>query len=99
MKSWRAISARTGVSAREFVPGRRIDAFDQIYCRSGGRKQRLVEANTTFRPSALPSPHGRRVYVLDGRNRDPNAVAAALEQFAARVDHAHLHLRSLEGLR
>jgi processive 1,2-diacylglycerol beta-glucosyltransferase len=99
MKSWRTIAARSGVSAREFVPGRRIDGFDQIYCRSGRRKQRLVQANTTFRPETLPRPHGHAVYLLDGRNRDPAAVATALENFASRVSHSHLHLRSLEGLR
>ncbi|HSO94684.1 MAG TPA: glycosyltransferase [Acidimicrobiia bacterium] len=99
MKSWRAIAARSGVSAREFVPGRRIDGFDQIYCRSGKRKQRLVEANTTFRPERLPQPRGHDVYLLDGRHRDPAAVAAALDRFAGRVSQSRLHLRSLEGLR
>lgn len=99
MKSLRAISSRSHVPAREFVPGRRIDGFDQIYCRSGRRKQRLVEANTTFRPEALPRPHGRAVYLLDGRNRDPAAVAVALQDFATRVAHSKLHLRSLGGLR
>jgi hypothetical protein len=98
-KSSTAIAARSHVSAREFVPGRRIDGFDQIYCRSGRRKQRLVEANTTFRPEALPRPRGHAVYLLDGRNRDPAAVAVALEDFATRVRHSKLHLRSLEGLR
>jgi hypothetical protein len=99
MKSFRAIASRSGVSAREFVPGRRIDGFDQIYCRSGRRKQRLVQANTTFRPEQLPRPHGRTVYLLDGRSRSPAAVATALERFANRVTRAGLHLRSLEGLR
>jgi processive 1,2-diacylglycerol beta-glucosyltransferase len=99
MKSGRAIAAHSGVPTREFVPGRRIDAFDQIYCRSGRRKQRLVQANTTFRPERVPSPHGHTVYLLDGRSRDPAAVATALERFANRVTRSGLHLRSLEGLR
>jgi hypothetical protein len=99
VKSWQAIAARVGVSAREFVPGRRIDAFDQIYCRSGNRRQRLVEANTTFRPGVLPRLSGRRVYIIDGRNRDPGALAQSLQRFADRARHDGLHLRSLEGLR
>ena len=98
-KSERAIAARSGVPTREFVPGRRIDGFDQIYCRTGRRKQRLVQANTTFRPERVPRPHGRTVCVLDGRGRDPAAVATALQRFATRVTRAGLHLRSLEGLR
>jgi processive 1,2-diacylglycerol beta-glucosyltransferase len=99
MKSWQVIAARAGVHAREFVPGRRIDGFDQIYCRSGHRRQRLVEANTTFGPSVVPHPNGRRVYILDGRNKDPQAVARCLQRFAAKARQAGLHVRSLEGLR
>lgn len=99
MRAWKMIAARAGVIAREFVPGRRVDGFDQIYCRGGGRRQRLIEANVTFSPTAVPVPHGRKVYVLDGRNRPPAAVAAALEHFATRVHTDGLHLRSLEGLR
>ena len=99
MKSFREIADRTGVDAREFVPSRRIDGFDQIYCRSGKHKQRLVEANKTFQPGSLPRPQGRTVYVLDGRHRSPAAVAASLEAFAASVTHQGLHLESLEGLR
>jgi processive 1,2-diacylglycerol beta-glucosyltransferase len=99
MKSPSVIAARTGVVTREFVPGRRVDGFDQIYCRSGHRKERLIEANRTFKPGSTPQPHGHLVYILDGRHRDPAAVATALERFATRIDRSHLHLRSLEGLR
>jgi hypothetical protein len=99
VKSWQVIAARAGVSAREFVPGRRIDGFDQIYCRSGHRRQRLVEANTTFRPGVVPHPNGRRVYILDGRHQDPQALARSLQRFAARARQAGLHVTSLEGLR
>jgi len=98
-KSWREIASRTGVHPREFVPSRRIDGFDQIYCRSGKDKQRLVEANSTFSPGSVPQPHGRNVYILDGRHRSPAAVAASLERFATNVAHQGLHLESLEGLR
>ena len=98
-KSWQEIAARTGVHPREFVPSRRIDGFDQIYCRGSKDKQRLIEANHTFSPSAVPQPQGHKVYVLDGRHRSPAQVAASLERFAAAVSHKGLHLESLEGLR
>jgi len=71
MKSFRAIASRSGVSAREFVPGRRIDGFDQIYCRSGRRKQRLVQANTTFRPDAAPAD--ARAHRLPAGRPEPGA--------------------------
>jgi hypothetical protein len=99
MKAWRTIAAHVRVSAREFVPGRRIDAFDQIYCRSAKHKQRLIEANHTFASSAPLHLYGRSVYILDGRHRDPAAVAVSLEQFAHRAQRSHLRLRSLKGLR
>jgi len=99
MKSFREIDDRTGVGPREFVPSRRIDGFDQIYCRSGSHKQRLVEANTTFKPGSIPTPHGRRVYVLDGRHASPAQVAAGLQTFASSVNRQDLYLVSLEALR
>ncbi len=99
MKAWRTIAAHVGVSAHEFVPGRRIDAFDQIYCRSAKHKQRLIEANHTFTVSAPLHLQGRSVYVLDGRRADPHAVALSLERFAHRAQRAGLHVRSLKALR
>jgi UDP-N-acetylglucosamine:LPS N-acetylglucosamine transferase len=98
-KAWRTIAARTGVSAREFVPGRRIDAFDQIYCRSAKHKQRLVEANHTFGSSVPVHVHGRSVYVLDGRHQDAQALITSLDQFTHRAQRSGLHVRSLKGLR
>ncbi len=98
-KSWQVIAARSGRSAREFVPGRRLDAFDQFYCRSGRGKQRLVEPNETFQPEDALQPDERKVYLLDGRNRDPEALAIALADFETRVDTAGLQLRPLQDLR
>ena len=86
-KSAQLIAQTAGVKAHEFVPGRRLDGFDQIYCRTGKVKQRLVEANTTFRPEDTVTPEGRRVYLLDGRSRDPEAVAIALSDFETRARH------------
>jgi len=86
-----------GVNAREFVPARRIDGFDQIYCRSGRRRERLVEANDTFRPGQLPRLRCRAVYVLDGRRGSSSAVA--LQTLAAQAKRSGLTVRSFVSLR
>ena len=88
-----------GVNAREFVPARRIDGFDQIYCRSGRRRQRLVEANDTFRPGQLPRRRGRAVHVLDRRRGSSSAVAVASPTLAAQAKRCGLTVRSFVSLR
>jgi processive 1,2-diacylglycerol beta-glucosyltransferase len=98
-KSWNVIVAHSGEKAREFVPGRALDAFDQLYCRTGKNKQKLVRPNDTFAPEDVPDPEVRKVYLLDGRSRDPVAVALALAAFQARADAAGLHVRPLDDLR
>jgi len=99
-KAGQEIAKTARISApREFVPGRRLDGFDQIYCRTGKMKQRLVEPNRTFRPEDSVTPQGRKVYLLDGRNRDPEAVAIALADFETRVNGSGLNVRPLEDLR
>jgi processive 1,2-diacylglycerol beta-glucosyltransferase len=99
-KAGQMIAQTAGIKApREFVPGRRLDGFDQFYCRTGKLKQRLVEPNLTFRPEDRVSPESRKVYLLDGRNRDPEAVAIALADFETRVEGNGLTIRPLEDLR
>jgi hypothetical protein len=98
-KSWKLISETTGTPVRDFVPGRALDAFDQFYCRTGPGKQRLVRPNSTFRPENVPDLSGRRIYLLDGRGRDPLAVTLALEDFEARAEADGLRVRPLEDLR
>jgi hypothetical protein len=98
-KSWKVIERTSGTRTKEFVPGRALDAFDQIYCRTGEGKQRLVRPNVTFRPENVPNPEDRRVYLLDGRGRDPVAVAVALEDLRARASADGLTIRPLEDLR
>jgi hypothetical protein len=98
-KSWKVIERTTGTRTKEFVPGRALDAFDQIYCRTGEGKQRLVRPNVTFRPENVPDPEERRIYLLDGRSRDPIAVAIALEDLRARASADGLTIRPLEDLR
>jgi hypothetical protein len=98
-KSWKVIARTSGTRTKEFVPGRALDAFDQIYCRTGEGKQRLVRPNVTFRPENVPTPEDRRIYLLDGRGRDPIAVAIALEDLHARASADGLTIRPLEELR
>jgi hypothetical protein len=98
-KSWRVIAATSGERMQEFVPGRSIDAFDQLYCRTGKDKQRLVRVNEEFHPEAAPELEERKIYLLDARRRDPAVVATAIAWFAARADAQGLDIRPLEDLR
>lgn len=98
-KSWQVIAARSGAKTQEFVPGRALDAFDQLYCRTGKGKQRLIRANEKFRPESVPRPEERKIYLLDGRGRDPLAVALALADFESAADALGFEIRPLGDLR
>ncbi len=92
------IRAATGQKVHEFVPERRLDAFDQMWCHRRG--QRLVEPDAVFKPEKVPnSVKARKVYVLDGRDRDAESLRVALVDFAAVVNHAGLSVSSLAQLR
>jgi hypothetical protein len=97
--SFAVIAAHTGERTHEFVPGRSFDAFDQLYCRTGDDKQRLVRPSKVFQPEDVPSIEARKVYLLDGRARDPMAVAFALADFEAMAEAAGLRVRPLADLR
>jgi UDP-N-acetylglucosamine:LPS N-acetylglucosamine transferase len=97
-RSWKMIRRSSGEQTHEFVPGRALDAFDQIYCRTGQGKQSLVRPNVTFHPEDVPDPEDRRIYLLDGRDRDPVAVAIALLDLHARASADGLAIRPLEDL-
>jgi hypothetical protein len=58
-----------------------------------------VRPNKTFAPEDVPDPEARKVYLLDGRHRDPLAVAVALEDFEARAAAAGLHIRPFIDLK
>lgn len=91
------IRAATGVKVREFVPERRLDAFDQLWCRRRGLK--LVEPNAVFKPENVPeSVTARKVYVLDGRDRDAESLRVALTDFGVVVDRAGLSVSPLDRL-
>jgi UDP-N-acetylglucosamine:LPS N-acetylglucosamine transferase len=92
------IREATGVKVREFVPERRLDAFDQMWCRRRG--QRLVEPDDVFKPEQVPAEvRERKIYVLDGRDRDRESLRVALIDFDLVVSRAGLSTTSLDELR
>jgi hypothetical protein len=92
------IAEEAGEPAREFCPGRRLDAFDQYW--SHRQKQKLVVANFTVRPENLPEElESGKVYVLDGRDRDPTAMEIAVADLDAQFEAAGLRAAPLGELR
>ena len=97
-KAGKVIAQSAGEPAREFVSGRRPDAFDQFFSRRA--KQRLVVPDHTFGPESMPAVlEGRKVYLLDGRDRDAVAMEIAVADLETRLDHARLHAHPLGELR
>ncbi|HWW45252.1 MAG TPA: hypothetical protein VN180_09290, partial [Acidimicrobiia bacterium] len=83
----------------EFVPGRGFNGFDQIYCRTGTYKAKLVLANLTFRVHHLPARlRSRRIYLLDGRGGQPSAIESTLSSFEQRLDSSGYQSRPLRDL-
>jgi hypothetical protein len=97
-KAGKVIADEADRPAREFCPGRRLDAFDQYYAHQ--KKQKLVLANFTVRPENLPdSLQAGKVYVLDGRDRDPVAMEVAVTDLGAEFHDAGLRAAPLGELR
>jgi UDP-N-acetylglucosamine:LPS N-acetylglucosamine transferase len=87
----------TGEKVREFVPERRLDGFDQLWCRRRGQK--LVEPDAVIRPESVPQDvRARKVYVIDGRDRDTESLRVALVDFGVVVDRAGLSVSPLARL-
>jgi UDP-N-acetylglucosamine:LPS N-acetylglucosamine transferase len=97
-KAGDTLKSSAGVKVREFVPERRLDAFDQMWC--ARRHQRLVEPDSVFKPERLPAKlHDDKVYVLDGRRRTPHALEVALQRLATELRAAGLSAQPLLDLR
>ncbi len=97
-KAGKLIAAEAEAQVREFCPGRRLDAFDQYY--SHRQKQKLVQANHMVRPENLPSHlESGKVYVLDGRDRDPLAMEIAVADLQAQFLRSGLRAAPLGELR
>ena len=87
-----------GAKVLEFVPGRRFDAFDQIYARRRG--QRLVRPDYVIRPAAMPKDlRDRGVYVLDGRGSSARQTSGALAMLEQEMVREHLKCSPLSDLR
>ena len=92
------LQREAGVRAREFMPGRRVDAFDQFY--SHKHKQKLVVADLSFGPEGLPARlQAGKVYLLEGRGRAPSAMEAAVKRLEVRFARAGLRAAPLGELR
>jgi UDP-N-acetylglucosamine:LPS N-acetylglucosamine transferase len=90
-KAGKLLAKEAGQAPREFVPGRRVDAFDQYYAH--GHKQKLVVANRTVRPENLPTHlENGKVYLLDGRQRDTTAMEVAISDLVRQAEHDGLHV-------
>ena len=88
----------TGAKIMEFVPGRRFDAFDQIFAHRRG--QRLVRPDYVIRPTAMPRDlRDRAVYVLDGRGSTAYETRGALVQLEQQLTRENLQSSPLSELR
>ncbi len=97
-KAGDVLARETGQPAHEFVSARRPDAFDQFFSRRV--KQKLVVPNHTFAPEDLPSRfENRKVYLLDGRDRDRVAMEVAVSDLETRLERSGLQARPLGELR
>jgi hypothetical protein len=97
-KAGQLIAKKAGEPTHEFVPGRRVDAFDQWYSRR--EKQKLVVPDVTMKAGDRVShPQSGKVYVIDGRGRTPRQMERAVATFQQRVERAGLLVAPLEDLR
>jgi processive 1,2-diacylglycerol beta-glucosyltransferase len=97
-KAGKVIARETGAPTHEFVSGRRPDAFDQFFAHRA--KQRLVRPDHTFGPESVPTTvEARKVYLLDGRDRDAKAMEIAVSDLETRLERAGLHAHPLGELR
>ena len=88
------------VRPAEFIPGRELNAFDQLYCRIGQYKARLVRPTRTFSVAGLPDDaDSGRIYMLDGRGAQPGVLQATLAKFQSEVMAAGLRIRPFSDLR
>lgn len=92
------IQKATEVQPREFVPGRRFDAFDQLLARRN--HERLVRPDHVVKPDAMPDRlRDRAVYVIDGRGSTAAQLEVALTEFRATTKDHELTVGPLSELR
>lgn len=92
------IHRSSGFRVVDFAPGRRFDAFDQMWGRQ--RRERLVLPDAVVRPGRVPEQvRVAKVYLLDGRRSDPSEFRSSLVQFESRLRGAGLAAAPLKQLR
>ncbi len=92
------IHRSSGVRAVDFAPGRRLDAFDQMWGRR--RRERLVLPDAVIRPGRMPAQlRAAKVYLIDGRHSDPDELRRTLLQLQSRLHSAGLTAAPLAQLR
>lgn len=83
-KAGKVIGRHCGVHVADFAPGRRFDAFDQMWSRRS--HERLVLANAVIRPGRMPDQlKPRKVYLVDGRRDAPEDVRQTLLDLERRL--------------
>ena len=98
VQSTQVITAAARVDVKEFVPGRRFDAFDQIFARRRG--QRLVRPDHTLRPDGTKVElRARGVYLLDGRGSSAGELERALDGFQDGASRGDLAVTPFSALR
>ncbi len=98
VQSTQVITAAARVDVKEFVPGRRFDAFDQIFARRRG--QRLVRPDHTLRPDGTKVElRARGVYLLDGRGSSAGELERALDGFEDGASRGDLAVTPFSALR
>lgn len=97
-KAGDVIRHHCGVHIVDFVPGRRFDAFDQMWSRR--RRERLVQPDAVVRPGRIPARlKAAHVYLVDGRRDDPDQVRRTLLEFENRLQGRGLVAAPLAELR
>jgi UDP-N-acetylglucosamine:LPS N-acetylglucosamine transferase len=97
-RAGKLIRQEAGTPAREFVPGRRVDAFDQYYSRR--LRQKLVVVDAVVKPGeGFSRIASRKVYLIDGRGLTAAQMERAVTQFETRMERAELEVAPLGELR
>jgi len=87
-----------GSTVREFVPLRRVDAFDLVYSRTSHQKV-VVADRVMHRGTKAFVLHGRKVVVIDGQDRTIPELRAALRRYQSELDRHGLVASPFSGLR
>jgi processive 1,2-diacylglycerol beta-glucosyltransferase len=97
-KAGDAIRHNCGVHVVDFAPGRRFDAFDQMWSRR--RRERLVLPDAVIRPGRMPEKlRAAKVYLIDGRRSDADTLQRMLSDFGAQLRSDGLVAAPLAQLR